>query len=604
MTERIIEKLVQGSPEWLQFRLERFGASEAAAMLGLSSKVKRNELLHMKHTGTPQEFSDWVQKNILDYGHEVEALARPIVEEIIGDDLYPVTCSLGRLSASCDGLTMSEEIAFEHKQWNTALAESVRAGVLPEEYWPQCQQVMLVTGARKVIFVVSDGTRENFESIEIEPNESWFDHLRDGWTQFAKDLAEYVPIEIPPTPKAEAIIALPALAVQIRGEVITSNLPAFRSAAEQYIASIKTDLETDEDFVNAAATVNFCDDAEKRLAAALDGALAQMATVDEVKRTVEHLIAQFRSKRLELDKLVESRKKKIKEDAVAERRKKYVDHVEALNNALGDVNIVVAAPDFVGAIKSLKTIKSLYNALDTALANGKIAADAAAKDLRAKLDWYAEHAKDLAFLFRDLQSIIQKPVEDFQLTVKTRIDEHKRDEAAKAEEATKKLEAEYQALREKGEYPMFEEALAAKATGERLDYRRMPHDEWLPCGPSHEMNAHFYYRRSPQAEIGSSTQSAPPVVSVASSAARQQSLAPWTEAVASAPSSAPTLRLGQLNERLAPITLTAEGLATLGFPYAATEKNSKLYHESDFERICVALIDHIEKAAAGLARAA
>src|SRR6185312_17185227 len=104
--ERIIHNLVQGSPEWLQFRLEKFGASEAAAMMGLSPLVKRNELLHMKHTCMPQEFSDWVQKNILDYGHEVEALARPIVEEMIGEDLYPVTCSLGKLSASCDGLTM------------------------------------------------------------------------------------------------------------------------------------------------------------------------------------------------------------------------------------------------------------------------------------------------------------------------------------------------------------------------------------------------------------------------------------------------------------------------------------------------------------------
>jgi predicted phage-related endonuclease len=81
--------------EWAQFRLTKFGASEAAAMLGISTKAKRTELLHMKHTGTPKEFSDWVQKNILDYGHEVEALARPIIEELIGEDLYPVTCSTG-----------------------------------------------------------------------------------------------------------------------------------------------------------------------------------------------------------------------------------------------------------------------------------------------------------------------------------------------------------------------------------------------------------------------------------------------------------------------------------------------------------------------------
>ena len=133
----ITHELQQGTEEWSQFRLDHFGSSEAAAMLGLSSKVKRNELLLMKKTGIAKEFSDWVQKNILNYGHEVEANARPLVEQMLGEELYPVTCSDGRISASCDGLTMLEDIAFEHKQWNEELAASVTNGILPEEYMPQ-----------------------------------------------------------------------------------------------------------------------------------------------------------------------------------------------------------------------------------------------------------------------------------------------------------------------------------------------------------------------------------------------------------------------------------------------------------------------------------
>jgi len=526
--ERKLHKLQQGSPEWLQFRLDKFGASEAAAMLGLSSKVKRNELLHMKHTCLPQEFSEWVQKNILDYGHEVEALARPIVEEMIGDDLYPVTYSFGKMSASCDGLTMDGEIAFEHKQWNVALAEAVRSGELPKEYWPQCQQVMLVTGASKVIFVVSDGTRDNFESIEIEPSDSWFRHLQDGWAQFERDLAEYQPREIPETPKAEAIMALPALAVQIRGEVITSNLPAFKAAAEKFIAGIKTDLRTDEDFVQADATVKFCEKAEKDLEVAKNAAIAQTASIDELMRTVDHIREQLRTKRLALDKLVKSRKEQIKELAVAERRQKYAEHLADLNAELGDVNISVPPPDFAGAIKGLKTIASLHNALDTALANGKIAADSAAKDLRTKLDWYKPHADAYGFLFRDLQQIIQKPADDFQLAVMARIDEHKR-----AEEAKEKAKA-------------------------------------VPIAPT----------VTPE------------------TTAIQEQPAPWIAPASIVPSrgpvpaGAPTLRLGQINERLAPITLTADGLASLGFT-AETEKSSKLYHEAQFPQICEALIRHL-----------
>lgn len=537
MTERVIEKLTQGSPEWLQFRLTRFGASEAAAMLGLSPKVKRNELLHMKHTGTPKEFSDWVQKNILDHGHEVEALARPIVEEIIGDDLYPVTCSLGSMSASCDGLTMAEDVAFEHKQYNASLAAAVRAGELPEEYMPQCQQIMLVTGAKKVIFVVSDGTRENFESVEIFPDEVWFERIRAGWEQFAKDLAEYQPQEIPEKPQADAIMALPALAVQIRGEVITSNLPAFKAAAEQFIASIKTELETDEDFVNADATVKFCEAKEKEIAVAMDAAIAQMSSIDELMRTGKHVSEQLRTKRLALSNQIEQRKKQIKESAVSERRQKYADHVAALNAELEVISIAVTPPDFVGAIKGLKTITSLYDKLDTALANGKIAADAAAKDLRAKLDWYTTQAAEYAFLFRDLQQLIQKPSDDFQLAVTARIDEHKRQKAEK--EARERAEAE--------------KATVAAA---------------VPATP----------QAAPEVQPRMATRPA---------------LAP----APSTPKGAPTLRLGQINERISPITVTADGLASLGFPHAAADKNAKLYHEGDFPSICEALIRRIDEAA-------
>ena len=62
--ERIIHHLVQGTPEWHQFRLERDGASEAAPMLGLSKKTARSELMRMKHTGLAKEFSDWVQEHV------------------------------------------------------------------------------------------------------------------------------------------------------------------------------------------------------------------------------------------------------------------------------------------------------------------------------------------------------------------------------------------------------------------------------------------------------------------------------------------------------------------------------------------------------------
>lgn len=62
--------------------------------------------------------------------------------------------------------------------------------------------------------------------------------------------------------------------------------------------------------------------------------------------------------------------------------------------------------------------------------------------------------------------------------------------------------------------------------------------------------------------------------------------------VPAAPAAAPSLRLGQIGERLG-FPLTADFLNRLGFAPAATDKSAKLYHDSDFPMICAALIRHV-----------
>lgn len=443
----ITHNLIQGSPEWAQFRFDHFGASEAVAMLGLSPKVKRNELLHMKHTGTVKEFSDWVQENILDYGHEVEDLARPIIEERIGEELYPVTCSDGLYGASCDGLTLSEEIAFEHKQWNETLAASVTKGILPEEHIPQCQQTLMVTGAQKVIFVVSDGTADKMASMEVFPDVAWFERIRAGWEQFQKDLAVYEPRDLPEKPQADAILRLPALVVQIRGEVVTSNLTQFQEAAKTFIANIKTDLKTDEDFANAEATIKFCEKAEKDLELAKRAALSQTASIDELLRTLDYIMDDLRTNRLVLNKAVTNEKTRIKENIIVAARAAFMAHIEGLEAEIKPLKMPSSMPDFIAAAKGRRTMATLHDAVDTELARAKIVTNATAKDIRAKLAWCKEHAEGYGFLFSDLQLIIQKPIDDFQLIVNTRINDHKKAEADKVEAALERIEREKEAER-------------------------------------------------------------------------------------------------------------------------------------------------------------
>lgn len=67
---------------------------------------------------------------------------------------------------------------------------------------------------------------------------------------------------------------------------------------------------------------------------------------------------------------------------------------------------------------------------------------------------------------------------------------------------------------------------------------------------------------------------------------------PQLAVVHAAPASAPTLRLGQICERLG-FDVTADFLNKLGFAPAARDKAARLYHEADFPNICAALIRHI-----------
>lgn len=59
---------------------------------------------------------------------------------------------------------------------------------------------------------------------------------------------------------------------------------------------------------------------------------------------------------------------------------------------------------------------------------------------------------------------------------------------------------------------------------------------------------------------------------------------------------AATLKLGDINARLAPISLTVAGLAELGFTHSATDKAAKLYLPSQFPLICDSLIKRITAA--------
>lgn len=449
-----ILNLVQGSPEWHAARATRMTASEAPAMMSATKKMSRNELLKAKSLGTEKEVSEYVQKFLFDKGHEMEASARPLVEEIIGEELFPTTAETedGVYLASFDGMTMLGDVLFEHKMWNESLAEAVRKEKLPPEYYWQLEhQLMVADEAEQVIFVVSDGTKENFEYMWYKPVRGRRNKLIKGWEQFKADLAEFKPAPAKEEVVAEKPSELPTLMINVDGEVKSSNLATYKDTALAFVKSISTDLQTDQDFANAEELVKFCKKAEGELDNAKKHALAQTQSIDTLFNTIDDLKEQLRGKRLQLDKLVKSRKDEIRGDIKKAALDNLQKHVDGLNDGLGEFKVPMPEVDFASVMKGKKTVDSLQGAVDDQLAKVKIELNDV--HVRVMTNWQTflkEVDKDLKFLFPDLNDLALKESDSFAAIVKQRLTEHELTEQ-KRKQADSKPEPEQQPRAETSE---------------------------------------------------------------------------------------------------------------------------------------------------------
>lgn len=441
----IIHDLEQGSKEWHEFRANHYGASEAPAMMGASKYQSRTELIESKKFGAKEV--DAATQRIFDKGHEAEAKARAIAEEIIGQELYPVTGSLEStmLSASFDGLTMDQSIVWEHKLWNEELAKAIEqfqyhGEPLPKHYTIQMDQQLLVSAADRVLFMCSDGTKENCAWCWYVRDQEDLVYLLFGWEQFGKDLEAYEAPEQEVVPTIKSIDDLPALKINVTGMVESSNLKMYEEQALAFIDSISTDLQTDDDFANAEKLVKFCKSAEDEIETAKKAALSQTADIDQLFRTIDKIKEEMRQKRLRLNKLVMDKKEQMRRDILQAAQSKLSDHVNELSLKV-QINLDDDA-DFLKVMKGKKTIKSLRDACDTELARAKIAVDQ-----QAELATKNQQAipEDYQFLFNDFRQIAFKNPDDFVNLVNARISAHEQKEAAKLEAERERIRQEEQA---------------------------------------------------------------------------------------------------------------------------------------------------------------
>ena len=194
----IIIDYEQNSQAWQEWRSSVYGASDAAAMLGISPYKSRDTLLQEKATGNSAPVNDWM-KAIFAAGHAAETAIMPVLEARVGEPLYNLVGEAeGYIAASFDGITYDHKTIVEHKLLRNSAASRKRfdmaaQGELAEHDMAQVQQQLLVSGAERCLFCVSDGTAESLAIAEVFPDADWFARIKSGWAHFSADLLAYRP---------------------------------------------------------------------------------------------------------------------------------------------------------------------------------------------------------------------------------------------------------------------------------------------------------------------------------------------------------------------------------------------------------------------------
>lgn len=447
-----VHNLVQGSPEWHAYRRNHFNASDAPAMLGCSPYKTRDQLIAELATGITPEV-DAATQRIFDAGHRFEALARPLAEKIIGEELAPLVGSNGKYSASFDGVTLMGDTGWEHKSLNAELRAAMVDGCtgadLPKVFRVQMEQQCMVEEAlTRVLFTASKWDGDEL----VEARHCWYTpdaalraEIVAGWAQLEKEVAAYIAPEAAPVKiVAEAVTALPTVFAQVSGSIaLKDNLPEYEVALRDFIDHrLISKPETDQDFANLDLQIKALKGAEAALDASEEQALSQAEMLSAFKRQKDMLHKLTRDTRLAAEKLLDARKEQIKLEQVQRGQKEFAAHIAGLNTRLGKPYMPTVPADFAGAIKGKRTVDSLRSAVNDELARAKLAANEIADRIQLNLTSLRELATAHAFLFADAPQLVMKANDDLVVLIKSRIGEHEAKEAARLEAERESIRAE------------------------------------------------------------------------------------------------------------------------------------------------------------------
>lgn len=143
--------LEQGSPQWLEARRTKIGASDAPVIMGVSPWKTPYQLWEAKMKGDATPTNAAMQR-----GHQMEPIIRMNYESATGKEFLPIVLqSIPHpwMLASLDGISEDMHHAIEIKCAGQSDHECAKNGLVPDHYYPQLQHQMAVCGLDSITYI-------------------------------------------------------------------------------------------------------------------------------------------------------------------------------------------------------------------------------------------------------------------------------------------------------------------------------------------------------------------------------------------------------------------------------------------------------------------
>lgn len=164
-----LSKIVQGSPEWHQWRKGGIGASESAAILGVSPYSTPYQVW-LEKTGRVKGFEG---NFATERGNDLEGKARAKYELLTMEDMPAALAQHPKfeiLRASLDGLRSDNKLILEIKCPGAESHKMAIEGKVPEHYMIQIQHQLAVTGADACHYFSYSYKDQSHALIEVLPD--------------------------------------------------------------------------------------------------------------------------------------------------------------------------------------------------------------------------------------------------------------------------------------------------------------------------------------------------------------------------------------------------------------------------------------------------